>query len=96
MERCVECLQYLNLNYIGMKCNNENVNGKNVVAINFNLLLFLFFKIIKIDLKIKLQNPNLLQIPPMPAKFVILHIRLQFSPKRFYEKYGNFLRQFCH
>ena len=79
-----------------MKCNNDNVNGKNVVAINSNLLLFLFFKIIKIDLKIKLQNPNLLRTPPMPAKFMILHIRLQFSPKRFYGKLANFLRQCCH
>ena len=55
-------------NYIGVKFLNDNVNGKNVVAINYNLFIFLLYKIIKIELKIKLHHPNFLGILPMPTK----------------------------
>ena len=57
-------------NYIGIKFINDNVNGKNVVAINYNLFIFLLCKIIKIELKIKLHHPNFLGILPMLTKFM--------------------------
>ena len=57
-------------NYIGVKFINDNVNGKNVVAINYNLFIFLLCKIIKIELKIKLHHPNFFGILPMPTKYM--------------------------
>ena len=57
-------------NYIGVTFLNDNVNGKNVVATNYNLFIFLLYKIIKIELKIKLHHPNFLGILPMPTKFM--------------------------
>ena len=41
---------------IDIEFNNGNLNSNNVVAINHNLLFFLFLKIIKIKFKTKLQT----------------------------------------
>ena len=57
-------------NYIGVKFIDDNVNGKNVVAINYNLFIFLLCKIIKIELKIKLQHPIFFGVLPMPTKYM--------------------------
>ena len=53
-----------------MKFINDNVNGKNVVAINNNLFIFLLCKIIKIELKIKLHHLIFFGILPMPTKYM--------------------------
>ena len=59
-----------------MEFNNVDFNGENVVTINRNLFFFfLFFRIVKIDFKMKLQSSFCLEFFQVLAKhdFCIFH-----------------------